>query len=261
MGALGLRQDSLRDAVRAAGITVPPVYHPAVGSTSNEARALATEGAPEWTVVATDHQTAGRGRLGRTWTTPAGAALTFSLLLRPPLPPEEVPLISLLAAAQMAEACAEVGGIRVRCKWPNDLVVGERKLGGLLAEAETVAGTVRSLVLGIGVNLTMEEGDFPPPVVGRATSLVLEGAEVAPDRLLRAFLLGFRTAYAPERTGFAAEAVEQYRHLCGTLGARVRATTTAGETVSGRALDVDDRGALVLDAGRVAFGEIEHLEV
>lgn len=259
MRPVGLSQDSLEDAVRAAGVRVPPVHFDAVGSTNDEAKRLAAEGAPEWTVVATDHQTAGRGRLGRGWITPPGRALTFSVLLRPPIPPADAPILSLLAAAEMAESCREAAGVRVVCKWPNDLLIGERKVGGLLAEALVEGGALGSLVVGIGVNVATERGEFPPDLAGTASSLALEGGVTTPGPLLERFLRRFRARYRPGDEGFVAEAIETYRSLCATLGLRVRALTTAGETVTGTAVDVDEHGGLVLDRGRVAFGEVQHL--
>lgn len=246
----GLGQDSLRAATLAAGIEVAPVFHAAIGSTSTEAMRLAAEGAPEWTIVATNHQTAGRGRLGRTWETPAGVALTFSVVLRPPLSPEAAALVSLLAAAAMAEAAGAV------CKWPNDLLVGDRKVAGLLAEASVEGGELRHLVLGIGVNVTTAAEDLPEG----ATSLALEGIHSSPPALLGRFLGRFRFLYRPREPRFAEDVVDAYRGRCGTLGRRVRARTTGGRVVAGTALDVDGRGGLVTDVGTVAFGEIEHLE-
>lgn len=248
--APGLGQDSLRAAALAAGIEVAPVFHEAIGSTSTEAMRLAQGGAPEWTIVATNHQTAGRGRLGRTWETPPGVALTFSTILRPPLPPEEAALVSLLAAAVMAESAG------VMCKWPNDLLVDDRKVAGLLAEASVEGGELRHLVLGIGVNVTTAAGDLPEG----ATSLALEGIHSSPPTLLGRFLGRFRPAYRPREPRFGRDVVDAYRGRCATLGRRVRARTTGGRVVEGTALDVDDRGGLVTDAGTVAFGEIEHLE-
>jgi len=246
----GLGQDSLREAVRGAGIEVPPVFHEAIGSTSTEAMRLAEAGAPEWTIVATNHQTAGRGRLGRTWVTPAGTALTFSTILRPPLPPGAAALVSLLAAAVMAEAAGAV------CKWPNDLLVGERKVAGLLAEASVEDGALRHLVLGIGVNVGAAAEDLPEG----ATSLALEGLHTSPPALLGRYLGRFRPAYRPAEPSFAETVLAAYRERCATLGRRVRARTTAGDVIEGTATDIDSVGGLVTDAGTVAFGEIEHLE-
>jgi BirA family biotin operon repressor/biotin-[acetyl-CoA-carboxylase] ligase len=260
-----LGQDSLEHAVRASGIAVPPVYLEETGSTNVEARALAEAGAPEWTVVAAGHQTAGRGRMGRHWTSVPGRSLLFSMVLRPALPPDDATVISLLAASEMAAACGRVAGVDVASEWPNDLVAGmDRKVGGILTESAIVDGTIDHVVLGIGVNVAIETGDFPDQIRSTATSLAMEGGAAGPMELLEGFLAGFREAYRPAGNGFPAAVVERYRNVCATLGRRVRATVLDGTTVEGSAVDLDDHGGLVVetDSGRqtVAFGEIAHLD-
>ena len=260
-----LGQDSLERAVRAAEIDVPPVFLQETGSTNVEARALADAGAPEWTLVAAGHQTAGRGRMGRRWASVPGRALLFSVVLRPALPPDEATVISLLAAAEMVAICRGVAGVEVASDWPNDLVVGmSRKIGGILPESAIVGDNLDFLVLGVGVNVSMEPGDFPEQIRSTATSLAIEGGTADPADLLEAFLSGFHEAYRPAADGFVASIVGRYRQMCATLGRRVRATVLDGSTVQGTAVDLDDRGGLVVETenGRktVAFGEIAHLD-
>jgi BirA family transcriptional regulator, biotin operon repressor / biotin---[acetyl-CoA-carboxylase] ligase len=251
-----LTEDSLLSAVRAAGIDVTPRYAEVTGSTNADALALAEDGAPEWTVVAAGHQIEGRGRLGRSWSSAPGKALLFSVVLRPRGSADRVPILSLLAAERMAAAC---GGLtEVGCKWPNDLVVGDRKLAGILPEAAISDGRLRHLVIGIGLNVAMEEGDFPEGVRPQATSLAREGGVVPAPDVLHHFLSGFREAY-PDPTS----ALEAYRRRCTTLGRRVRATETGGRVVEGRAATIDDRGGLVVETAEgprtIAFGEVQHL--
>ena len=258
-----LGQDSLERAVRASGIAVPPVFLEETGSTNLEARAMAESGAPEWTLVAAGHQTAGRGRMGRRWTSVPERSLLFSMVLRPALPPDDATVISLLAASEMAAACGSIAGVEVTSEWPNDLVAGmNRKVGGILTEAEVVDGTIEYLVLGVGVNLAMQPGDFPDQIRSTATSLVMEGGVPDPEGLLGVFLASFHNAYHDD--AFPASVVARYREVCITLGRRVRATVLDGSTVEGSAVDLDDHGGLVIetDSGRqtVAFGEIAHLD-
>jgi BirA family biotin operon repressor/biotin-[acetyl-CoA-carboxylase] ligase len=260
-----LGQDSLERAVRASGIAVPPVFLEETGSTSLEARALAEAGAPEWTLVAAGQQTAGRGRMGRRWTSVPGRSLLFSVVLRPPLPPDDATVISLLAASEMAAACGPLAGVEVASEWPNDLVAGmNRKVGGILTESSVVDDTIDYLVLGIGVNISMQPEDFPDQIRSTATSLAMEGGAPDPAGLLEAVLVGFRDAYQPTGDAFLESVVDQYRQVCATLGRRVRATVLDGTTVDGSAVDLDDHGGLVVetDEGRqtVAFGEIAHLD-
>ena len=256
-----LSEDSLLQAVRAAGIEVPPRYSEVTGSTNADALGLAESGAPEWTVVAAGHQTSGRGRMGRGWAGAAGKSLLFSVVLRPATPAGEVPVLSLLAAERLAAACHDVTDAEVGCKWPNDLVVGERKLAGILPEAAVSDGSVRHLVIGIGLNVSMEAGDFPQDVRPVATSLARE-AGGAPDHrvLLERFLSLFRRAYPPAG---ARVAIEAYESRCVTLGRRVRATAAGGRTVEGTASALDRDGGLVVETSRgprvVSFGEVVHL--
>jgi len=252
-------QDSLERAVREAGIEVPPVWFDEVGSTNDEAWRLALEGAPAWTVVAAGHQTAGRGRLGRTWVDVPGNALLFSVVLRPRIAPPRLPLITLAAARDMIEA-AQVPSLR--CKWPNDLVVGGRKCGGILAEAELVGDAVMHVVLGMGINLSGRENDLPEGIRAGATSLIFEGT-TGPhaQTLLAAFLRVFRVDV--ERPAFPRGVVERYRYVCATVGSRVRISMASGEQFEGLALDLDDAGGLVVAVGAerhvIALGEVSHL--
>jgi BirA family biotin operon repressor/biotin-[acetyl-CoA-carboxylase] ligase len=255
-----LTEDSLLRAVRAAGIEVRPRHAEVMRSTNDDALALADAGAPEWTVVATGHQTEGRGRRGRSWSSAPGKALLFSVVLRPEAPADRIPVLSLLAAERMARACHELAGIDVGCKWPNDLVAEDRKLAGILPEAAVADGRVRHVVIGIGVNVAMEGRDFPGEMGATATSLARDGARIDPGALLGRFLKGFRDAY---RTANQARALEDYRRRCVTLGRRIRATAAGGRVVEGRAYGIDDRGGLVVETAggaiTLSFGEVEHL--
>lgn len=251
-------QDSLGHAVRAAGIDVPPIWFDEIGSTNDEARRLASEGAPDWTVVVARHQTEGRGRLGRLWLDVPDLSLLCSVILCPRLAPNEVHLLALAAATSVIDAARLPG---LEAKWPNDLVVGERKCGGILAEADVRGGEVRHVVLGIGVNVSADPEDLPDEVRGTATSLAIEGATIDRNGLLAGFLGSLRDRL--QAAEFPLGIVEAYRPRCGTLGRRVRATTISGDRVEGRAVDVDERGSLLVEhdgrVERVAFGEVEHV--
>jgi BirA family biotin operon repressor/biotin-[acetyl-CoA-carboxylase] ligase len=249
-----LGQHSLEAAVRAAGIEVPPVWRDETGSTNDDAGRLAAQGAPEWTVVAAGHQVEGRGRLGRSWSDAPGKALMFSVVLRPEPDPDRAPLLSLLAAVDLISS---VGSRRLRSKWPNDLMVEDRKVGGILVEARVAAGRVEHAVVGIGLNLGMQPNDFPLEVRNRATSLRAERIAAEAGSILRRFLANLRIPREPK------EILAAYRPVCATLGRRVRAGTVAGQEVEGRAIDLDDRGGLVVETPdgprRVGFGEVLHL--
>lgn len=250
-----MTEAALASAVRAAGIDVPILHEEVTASANQTALRLAEQGAPEWTIVTAGHQTAGRGRLGRGWVDRPGRALMFSVVLRPSLEPALVSLLSLLAGASMAQAAREVGAGDAACKWPNDLLLAGRKVGGILAEARSSGDRIEHVVVGIGVNL----GEPPEGVPGAGALGDVDG-----PRLLERFLGRFRAGYGPGRTGFAASVLDAYRPLCSTLGRAVRARTTGGEEIEGRAIDLEPSGGLLLEVEgtrrAVTFGEIEHLD-
>lgn len=251
-----LSQRILEEIAHDAGLPASPVFLEETGSTSTDALRMAEDGASEWTLVAANHQTEGRGRLGRSWTSAPGKLLQISLILRPEGEPAAAPVLSLVAAAEMASACEEVAGVEVGCKWPNDLVAGGRKLGGILPEARLEGGRIAHVILGIGVNVAMHEEDFPPELRGSATSLAIEGGRAKPEAVLAAFLRGFRAR--------SSAGLDPYRARCITLGRRVRAQTTGGETVDGTAMEIDPYGGLIVQTNgerrTVAFGEVAHLD-
>jgi BirA family biotin operon repressor/biotin-[acetyl-CoA-carboxylase] ligase len=244
----------LEHAVRSAGISSPFRFEEVTDSTNARALALADDGAPEWTIVAAGHQTAGRGRLGRTWLDDAGRSLLFSVILRPDLSPSLAGLLSLLAGAAVADACRAVAAVQAGCKWPNDVLVHDRKLAGILAEASLGSGRIRHVVLGVGVNLA-------PPPVGISAATGLEGVDAG--EVFAAVLATFRAAYRPTDPGFPAEVVRLHRERSVTVGRHVRAQTVSGEIVEGEATGLDDRGGLLVATDRgvvvIGFGEVAHL--
>jgi BirA family transcriptional regulator, biotin operon repressor / biotin---[acetyl-CoA-carboxylase] ligase len=153
-----------------------------VDSTQSLCRRLAADGAPEGTVVLADYQHAGRGQRGRTWTAPPGTSLLVSCLLRPPLPAGRWPELTLLAAGGVAEAVAALTALRPSLRWPNDVLVEDRKLAGILAES--VVGGAPFVVLGLGLNVSQQAEDWPADLRGRAVSLGELGHPVARPALL-----------------------------------------------------------------------------
>jgi BirA family biotin operon repressor/biotin-[acetyl-CoA-carboxylase] ligase len=244
----------LRQALKEIGIDAPVHYDEVTASTNATALRLAELGYPEWTIASAGHQTAGRGRLGRTWVSAPGQALLFSVVLRPDLPAEGAALVTLLAGAAMAGACHVAAGADVRCKWPNDLVLPEGKVGGILTEAKVEDRRVQHLVMGVGVNV-----GAPPPGVDGAAAVRADQTS-----LLTAFLRRFREIYPPIGPAFTPAILGAYAPLCATLGREVRAQTMDGRIVEGRAVDLDDSGNLVVQSEdgthTVGFGEIEHLD-
>lgn len=249
-----LNADALRAALRRIGSDAPVRFDEVTRSTQETAAELAAAGAPEWTLVAAGHQTAGRGRLGRTWSDAPGALLV-SLVLRPAVAPERAALLTLLAGAAMAETLRDLAGREVGCRWPNDLLADGAKVGGILATSSLAGDRIGHVVLGIGVNL----GSAP---TGVPDAGVVQGVDAA--EALGAFLERFAEGYGRAGSGLGPSVVERYRPVCTTLGRRVRARTVGGELIEGIAADLDELGGLIVRtaAGRrtVRFGEIEHLD-
>jgi BirA family biotin operon repressor/biotin-[acetyl-CoA-carboxylase] ligase len=225
-------------------------WHASLDSTNRYALDAARAGAADGLVVVADVQTAGRGRLGRTWEAPPGASLLLTVLLRRPADPGRA---MMAAGVALAQAVHEVAGVHAQLKWPNDLVVGDRKLAGLLAEVDGDA-----LVVGAGCNVNWET--FPDELADIATACNLEvGSPVDRDALLDAFLAGLDGALAAGNA-----VVDTYRAFLTTLGRRVRVRPLTGDDLVGTAVGVTDDGALVVrdDAGEehtVVAGDVLHL--
>jgi BirA family biotin operon repressor/biotin-[acetyl-CoA-carboxylase] ligase len=226
----------------------------AVESTQAVAFELAERGAADRTVVLADHQTAGRGRRGRAWNDEPGTGLLVSIVLRPRLALPRLPLLSYAAAIAVAEALDGVAALRPTLKWPNDVLVRDRKIAGILLESR-IGAAAATVVVGIGVNLTQRR--FPAELEGRATSIALEtGRTVEREPVLGALLGAFDLWRGRlEADGFA-PVRERWLALSETIGRRISVDGRAG-----LAVDVDLEGALLLQDGsglrRVLAGPIE----
>ncbi len=250
----------------AGGEAAPVIVRLAeVPSTQAVAFDLAEQGAPDGAAVVADHQTAGRGRRGRSWHDVPGASLLVSILVRPRLEAARLPLLSYAAGLAVADALAAVAGLPTRLKWPNDVLVGGRKIAGVLLESRVPAGVraaaagdagaLTVTVVGIGVNVAQRA--FPPPLAGRATSVALEtGRPVDREALLVALL----AAFGAWRARLESEGFEPIRRrwlaLADTIGRPVR-----GDGAAGVAVGLDGDGALLVRAGaavrRLVAGDVE----
>jgi BirA family biotin operon repressor/biotin-[acetyl-CoA-carboxylase] ligase len=231
-----------------------------IDSTNTYLKAQARTGALDGTVAVADHQTAGRGRLDRTWEAPPGASLLLSVLFRPELELNDLSWCTAAVALAAADACAAVAEVEPQLKWPNDLLVGEAKLAGVLAEAELAGRAVRSVVVGVGVNLAWPG---PPGVGGTCLDDLSPHAPVNRDALLAALLaaLGPRRRLLDDPDGRLLIAAE-LRRRCATIGRPV-SVELPGETLVGQAVGIDDTGHLLLDTGGsirvIAAGDVVHL--
>lgn len=239
--------EDLAAALAAIPLVRRVVLHDATDSTNDDARRLAQEGAPDGTVVVARSQRAGRGRLGRSWHSPAGTGLYLSILLRPAGPLDRVGRYALVAAVATVEACRAMGAAGARIKWPNDVIVDGRKLAGILAELRSGAEAAE-LVLGFGINVRPPGGGFPAELATTATSLAaapgagvdLAGAAVTLVRALDLWIGRLRAgAWDEVRSAFV-------RYAPGVEGSAV----TLHGGVTGVTSGLDDSGAL-----RVATAE------
>lgn len=226
------------------------LWYDSLPSTNDAVRMQAEQGAAEGSVIVAEAQTAGRGRLGRPWTSPVGG-LWMSIMLRPHLPADRVPLIGLAAAVATAVAIEETTGLRPRLKWPNDVLVGGRKVAGLLLEAgplRAAGQTPAWLALGIGINVNVPSAALPDrPRYPAASLAAVSGGPVARGPLLRAVLRQLDRAYREIHTQGGAGTLRRWRALSDTLGRVVR-VATASTTVDGVARDIDGLGALLIRA-------------
>jgi BirA family transcriptional regulator, biotin operon repressor / biotin---[acetyl-CoA-carboxylase] ligase len=240
-------------------ILTGPVHHfETLDSTNNLAKELAAREAPEGTVVIAETQTGGRGRLGREWNSPPGVGLYVSVVLRPMLPPMELPQITLTAAVAVVRAVRRVTGVAPGIKWPNDLLLRGKKMGGILTEMESESDRIRHVVIGLGLNVN--NPNFPPELAGIATSLAQAvGGTFSRLDLLKAWLEEFEGLYERFLNQGFPEILEEWKRYTVTLGQAVTVRQGPRE-LSGRAVDVAPDGALLLYTGgkivRVTSGEI-----
>lgn len=222
-------------------------------STNTDVAAAARAGEPEGLVLVAERQTGGRGRLGRPWVAPPGGALTFSVLLRPAPPGDRWAWLPLLTGLAVVTAARAESGLDLALKWPNDVLVDDRKLAGILSER---AGD--AVVVGVGLNVAAA-----PDGVPGATSLAQEAAVVDRDALLDAVLRDLAGAYGRwSAAGGDADAAglrEAYAGACATLGRAVRVDLPGGRVASGVAESVDAAGRLVVAGVPLAAGDVVHV--
>lgn len=248
-----LTLDSVRAALPTGILGSTLEVHSRVASTNTRAAELARSGAPEGTLVIADEQTAGRGRLGRSWLAPPGSSLLFSLVLRPALQPAQMQRLAMLTSLSVCCAVEALYGLRVAIKWPNDLQITGRKLGGMLCEAGMRGNALDYVVVGLGLNVNVDPASLGP-LLTPATSLAHElGHEVERLPLLAALLLEMENAYLRLREGWLPHA--DWRARLATLGQPVRAGLP-DEVLEGTAEDVDADGALLL---RLADGSLRRV--
>jgi BirA family biotin operon repressor/biotin-[acetyl-CoA-carboxylase] ligase len=217
------------------------IHFDVVESTMAEIDRLAAAGAAEGVMVAADHQTRGRGRRGRVWTSEPGASLLCSLLLRPNLPPGRLGPLPLVAGLAVAEAIEDVARVPCQLKWPNDVLIDGRKVAGILVQSRSMADAVEYVNVGMGINVSTGGG-----IPDTGTSLAEHAAPVFPDVLLDALIRRFSDRYEWFLTSGGRPDLSDWRRRAVMLDEVIRVITGAGD-VRGRFVDVDSDGSMIIE--------------
>ena len=240
-------------------------YFQTLDSTNSKAYQLALNGAEEGEVVITESQEKGRGRLERQWFSPPFLNLYLSVILRPKIPPHQASLITLMAAVAAADAIQKFSGFLPLIKWPNDILLRDRKVAGLLNEIHSETDRIHFVILGIGVNLNMGEKMFPKEIRAMATSLMIEMRQtISRKAFLQSLLLELEKWYTIFLKQGSTVVLKAWRDRAQIKGRRVK-VISFGEILVGMAVDVDSDGALILETEdgrrkRVVAGDIEYKE-
>jgi BirA family biotin operon repressor/biotin-[acetyl-CoA-carboxylase] ligase len=265
---LGYRLESLPDRLFAFEVTdglhtksigKKVYYFESLASTMNEAMELGIKGAPEGSLVLAESQTRGRGRLGRRWFSPRYKGIYSSLILRPKIPPQQASVLTLLSAVSICEAIKEVTGIDAQIKWPNDILVASKKLGGILTEINAEMDEVNFVIIGIGLNVNNEKKDL----INTATSLKeYKKEKINRLQLLQELLRRIEENYTLFQAKSAQPIIEKWLCYNVTLGKRVKVHSHK-ECIEGEAVDIDTDGGLLIreDSGltkKVMAGDVVH---
>lgn len=224
------------------------IYLTEVDSTQQILKKLAAQDAPEGIVATADRQTQGRGRRGRTWLSPYGKNLCFSILLRPKLSPGDIQLLNLAAGIAVRGALRERHGVAAEMKWPNDILANGRKICGILSEAAGEPDRIYYAITGIGINVNLRNEDMSGEIEENATSVLIETGKRTARPFLLAQIFSRLSELATslcEEDG-KAKLLSLYRESCATLGREVRITED-GKVFTGRARDITDQGALIVN--------------
>ena len=225
-------------------------------STNDVIEKLARDGVKEGVVVFAESQTKGRGRLGRMWISPERKGLWFSVLLRPDLRPHEATQLTVASATALRRAIQSETGLKPEIKWPNDILIGGRKVAGILTELSAELDRIRHVILGIGVDVNLGAGEFPPELRKLATSLKIEsGRAISRPELAAAILRELDSDYARICAGKFTAVADEWEAHCATIGNDVT-IQIGGRRIRGRAESLDDDGALLV---RTEHGHLERI--
>lgn len=236
------------------------VYMDTTESTNLEARRLAQQGAEEGTVVISEEQAAGRGRVSRGWYSPFGKGLWFSLVLRPDFVPSEAPKCTLMAAVALTKAFHKMGLTSAGIKWPNDILVNGRKMVGILTEMSGSMEEISYIIMGIGVNVKTKQEELPEEIKHIATSLLMEGIDIERTEAFKIILENLEYQYYEILDKGFDETLDEWRKLSVTLGQDIE-VRAPDNTYEGIATDIDEDGNLLVktlngDIKRIVAGDV-----
>ena len=220
-------------------------YFKTIDSTNNYAKKLALDGAVEGTIVISDEQTGGRGRLGRAWVSPSGTSICMSMILRPTIYPNEAAKITEITAAAVANAISKVTKLQAGIKWPNDIIINSKKVCGILTEMSAELNNINYVIVGMGINANIDE--FPDDIKSVATSLKkATGIEVSRKKLVINIVKEFEKLYYDFiSTGDLNKTVEVCKKRSVILGKTIK-VINKNETIIAKAIDINENGELVI---------------
>ncbi|MBC7264950.1 MAG: biotin--[acetyl-CoA-carboxylase] ligase [Chloroflexi bacterium] len=238
-----LSVDGIKARLTTATVGRNFIYLPQTGSTNEVAKQLAGQGAPEGTLVIAEEQTAGKGRLGRRWLAPAGTSLLLSLIFYPNLPPTHVGALTMICGLAVLDALEETAGLVGSLKWPNDILLNERKAGGILTELAVRGERIEYVIVGLGLNVNLRPAEVPglPPDTTSVSEAA--GRPVNRGELLLSLLAHVERHYLSLQHGHLPH--REWASRLSTLGQQIVAMTPEG-TIVGLARDVDETGALLI---------------
>lgn len=236
------------------------LHYDEVSSTNNIAKEIAKKSSEERIVILAETQTRGKGRLERQWASPKGG-IWLSIILRPQISPKEALKLTFITSSTVAKTIQQLFGLKAEIKWPNDVLVNDRKICGILTETETKENTIKFVVIGVGINANVDLNAFPRELQESATSLKRElGYEVERKTLVNTLLQNFEHRYIRLRRGMWSLLLQEWKSLATFLGKQVE-VTSFDEAIVGKAWDVDKDGTLIIRLGngvlkRVVVGDV-----
>ncbi len=242
-------------------------YEEKVDSTNTLARELSVKGVKNGSVVISDYQEKGRGRNGKIWTSPCGCNIYMSIILKPKFSPEVAQGMTILAAVSVADAIAEVASLKPQIKWPNDILIGSKKVSGILTEMSTQNMIIEHIIVGIGINVNAEENDMEDGIKNIATSLLIESKKtdgftglLNRNKLITSILNKFDKYYEMFLSTGLSSVLQYYQKYFNMIGKEIE-INIKDKRVKGQVVGIDSKGALLIKTGeneleKVVSGEI-----